>query len=242
LKTLKEFDQNVQASKDKAKEALDRMPAIERDIENANAMAERSKNTLHEALSEAINARDIAKLAESRAQQASRDSTKIRDDAKGTKDKVSTLNDRLKELLREVGQTSDRMKSYENQVDADDLSVQEALELANTAKTSAVDAINKVNNATRAVDEILRDLNGMDDMDEKYLFDLENRLREAEKDLKASDLDARVSQLEKMNEEQKLWIKNYEEEVAKLAADVANIAKIRESLPDGCFRRLHLEP
>lgn len=82
----------------------------------------------------------------------------------------------------------------------------------------------------------------MDDMDEKYLYDLENRLREAEKDLKATDLDARVAQLEQMNEEQKRWIKSYEDEVAKLAADVANIAKIRESLPDGCFRRLHLEP
>lgn len=82
----------------------------------------------------------------------------------------------------------------------------------------------------------------MGDMDEKYLFDLETRLREAEKDLKTTDLDARVNQLDKLNEEQKLWIKNYEDEVNKLAADVANIAKIRESLPDGCYRRLHLEP
>lgn len=82
----------------------------------------------------------------------------------------------------------------------------------------------------------------MEDMDEKYLYDLENRLREAEKDLKTTDLDARVGQLEKMNDEQKLWIKSYEDEVAKLANDVANIAKIRESLPNGCFRRLHLEP
>ena len=82
----------------------------------------------------------------------------------------------------------------------------------------------------------------MEDMDEKYLYELENRLREAEKDLKTTDLDARVGQLEKMNDEQKLWIKSYEDEVAKLASDVANIAKIRESLPNGCFRRLHLEP
>lgn len=242
LKTLKEFDQNVQASKDKAKEALGRIPTIQADIENASKQTESARNTLQQALSEAINARDIAKMAENRAQAASMEARKIRDDALETKNKVNELIKRAQNLLSDVARTSDRMKNYENQAAEDEKLVQDALELANTAKTSAVDANQKVINATRAVDDILRDLNSMDDMDEKYLFELENRLRDAEKDLKGTDLDSRVNQLEMLNKEQTKWIKDYEDEVNKLSADVANIAKIRESLPDGCFRRLHLEP
>lgn len=158
LKTLKEFDLNVQSSKDNAKEALLRMPAIEQDINNANAQTDRAKNTLHQALSEAINARDIAKEAENRAQQASRESQKIRLDAQETKVKVDGLNDRSNDLLKDVAQTSERMKNYEKQAGDDELAVQNALEMANTAKTSALDAISKVSNATSTVDDILRQL------------------------------------------------------------------------------------
>lgn len=82
----------------------------------------------------------------------------------------------------------------------------------------------------------------MEDMDENNLSDLEQRLRDAERELKTADLDTRVHQLKKLNDEQKKWIHNYEDELAKLAADVANIAKIRQSLPDKCFRRNRLEP
>ena len=158
LKTLKEFDQNVQASKEKATKAMERIPAIEQDIVNANAKTDSAKSTLHQALSEAINARDIAKTAESRAQLASRDSQKIRSEAQETKAKVGSLNSRATELLRDVEQTSERMKNYENQAGEDEKLVQDALEMANTAKTSAQDAISKVTNATGVVDAILKDL------------------------------------------------------------------------------------
>lgn len=82
----------------------------------------------------------------------------------------------------------------------------------------------------------------MEDMNENDLRDLEDKLENAEKDLKKNDLDQRVDALEKMTNEQKIWIKNYENEVEKLQKDVRNIAQIRESLPDGCFRRSRLEP
>ena len=71
---------------------------------------------------------------------------------------------------------------------------------------------------------------------------LEKKLQDAENELIQSNLDARLQQLENLDNQQKLYFKNYDDQVQKLNADVANIAKIRESLPDGCFRRMHLEP
>lgn len=79
-------------------------------------------------------------------------------------------------------------------------------------------------------------------MDENYLQDLEQRLADAEKELKNSNLDLRIQDLQNLNQNQKGWIKDYQDEVNKLIRDVNNIAKIRESLPNGCFRRSRLEP
>jgi len=38
------------------------------------------------------------------------------------------------------------------------------------------------------------------------------------------------------------WVKNYQDEVDRLQADVLNIEDISNSLPDGCWKRLQLEP
>lgn len=82
----------------------------------------------------------------------------------------------------------------------------------------------------------------MEDMNENDLRGLEAKLEDAEKELKKNDLDQRVDTLQSMTDEQKLWIMNYENEIEKLQRDVRNVAQIRESLPDGCYRRIRLEP
>ncbi|UXI21544.1 Nucleolar protein 6 [Sarcoptes scabiei] len=242
LATLKEFDTRVQASKDKAENAMARVPGIENDIDDVIRKSDEALNQLNLALTEAAHALDTARISEDNANYASKDSEKILDDARRTKNKVDDLNVQAAELLRDVDRTSEKMKNYETQAEEDANLVEDALKRANTAKTSALDAITKVQNATFSVDRILKDLNSMEDMDENNLSDLEQRLRDAERELKTADLDTRVHQLKKLNDEQKKWIHNYEDELAKLAADVANIAKIRQSLPDKCFRRNRLEP
>jgi len=42
--------------------------------------------------------------------------------------------------------------------------------------------------------------------------------------------------------QQAQWVKNYQDEVDRLQADVLNIEDISNSLPDGCWKRLQLEP
>lgn len=38
------------------------------------------------------------------------------------------------------------------------------------------------------------------------------------------------------------WMKSYQEEVDRLAAEVDNIQDIRDALPNDCFKQLALEP
>jgi hypothetical protein len=42
--------------------------------------------------------------------------------------------------------------------------------------------------------------------------------------------------------QQAQWVKNYQDEVDRLEADVLNIEDISNSLPDGCWKRVQLEP
>jgi len=42
--------------------------------------------------------------------------------------------------------------------------------------------------------------------------------------------------------QQAQWVKNYQDEVDRLQTDVQNIEDISNSLPDGCWKRLQLEP
>jgi coxsackievirus/adenovirus receptor len=42
--------------------------------------------------------------------------------------------------------------------------------------------------------------------------------------------------------QQAQWVKNYQDEVERLQADVQNIEDISNSLPDGCWKRVQLEP
>jgi hypothetical protein len=38
------------------------------------------------------------------------------------------------------------------------------------------------------------------------------------------------------------WLKDYEDEINKLEEEVKNVKEISESLPNGCFREINLEP
>lgn len=72
--------------------------------------------------------------------------------------------------------------------------------------------------------------------------ELEEKMNNARAELIKSDLDLRIQQLTKHADDQNRWIRSYEDEVNRMKQDVLNIGKIRSSLPDGCFRRIQLEP
>lgn len=158
LKTLKGFDQNIQAHKERADKALKKIGQIKDDIEDAIRKTNEARESLQTALTEAIMARDIAKNAEFHAQTASADSKSIRADADQLRERLAALDEHSKHLLRLIKEISDAMKLYEDKAEEDEKLVQNALELANTAKTSALDAIRKVNGATGDIDDILNKL------------------------------------------------------------------------------------
>lgn len=71
---------------------------------------------------------------------------------------------------------------------------------------------------------------------------LEDRLRKAEDDIRAADLDQRIRALTDSKNLQTQWVKNYEDEVSRLRIEVENINDMKKVLPAHCYNNPRLEP
>ncbi|XP_064457402.1 laminin subunit gamma-1-like isoform X3 [Ornithodoros turicata] len=242
LQTLKAFDENVKKSKEKAMEALDRIPEITDFIEDAENRTGEAREALEDAEDDAHSARDIAQEAERIAEQASRDANHVKNEADRSKDTASALREDADHVAAQVDDTDKRMKEYENQAKDDEALAKAASEKANEARTGATEAYDKARAALDTVNGIIAALENVDDVDTGDLNRLEERLRQAERDMAQARLDDRVAELQNAREMQLGWMRDYEDEINKLKKDVANVKDISESLPEGCFRRIRLEP
>lgn len=70
----------------------------------------------------------------------------------------------------------------------------------------------------------------------------ELQLSIAESELQSANLEERLAALTELKNNQNSMIKTYQNEIGNLEAEVANIRLIADSLPDGCFKRVRLEP
>nr|CAD7454511.1 unnamed protein product [Timema tahoe] len=77
---------------------------------------------------------------------------------------------------------------------------------------------------------------------EEALNQLERRLNAAEDELRQANLDQRLQSLREARNLQTQSMKNYDEELKYLRQEVENIEDINESLPEGCWKRMVLEP
>ncbi|XP_069688400.1 laminin subunit gamma-1 [Periplaneta americana] len=243
LKTLQEFDHQVQESKDKAQDALGLVPEIRQLIADAENKTGDAKLALAGAEHNAQIARDTAQEAQQKyAEQASQEADSIRQGAEQTKNDAGKVRDEAQELEGQVAITANKIK------DLEDLAVKDE-ELTTTAKNKVGQAKSKSANVTRQVEKALEDvqaiieeLNQVPHIDPALLDDLELRLQRAEDDLKTANLDGRIAELKEARISQAVWVKNYQDEVDRLQADVQNIEDISNSLPDGCWKRVQLEP
>ncbi|KAM7303910.1 laminin subunit gamma-1 isoform X2 [Ixodes scapularis] len=242
LKTLKEFDENVKNSKEKARAALERVPEIRALIEEAENKTADARDALKDAEEDANAASDIATQAERIAEQASKDAIHVRNDADLARSTADKLRNEADALADSVQATDERMRGYQGQAKEDEALAKEALEKANEARTGAKQASDKVRDALATVNDILRALANVDEVDPGRLDELERRLAEAERELERARLAERLAELQKAREQQVLWMRDYEDEINQLKKDVANVRLISEALPDKCYRRIRLEP
>ena len=242
LRILKEFDNLVAKSKLKAEEALKKVEEIHNLIKEAEMKTEEAERALKGSLQDALEAKELAFEAQRIAEKASIQVRKIKEQAFAIKNKGSDLRKRVDLFNLKIEECAARVVQFEGEGEQDGKQVKDILEKANHAKNSANDALTKIENAINSLESILDELKDLQQIDPSLLEELFQLLAKAEQEYKEADLDNRTNVLNAAKEQQRIWIVDYEKLIAKLQADVLNIDKIRQAIPDRCFRRLRLEP
>ncbi|XP_075230002.1 laminin subunit gamma-1 isoform X2 [Lycorma delicatula] len=243
LKTLQEFDDQVQESKAKALAALQTVPEIERLIKEAQEKTTNAQEALAGAESNAENARNVAQDAQQKyAEQASKEADEIRKSAEETKEEAGKLRDEADNLAGRVAVTASKLKGLEEQASTESTVIDKAKEKVGQAKSTVAEGTKKIQNALEEVNNIMKDLADLVDFDEDALNQLERKLEQAEHEFNSAQLDEKLEDLNKAKIAQSQLVRSYEDEILKLRAEVRNIEEIHNSLPNDCFKRTRLEP
>lgn len=243
LETLQVFDNKVQESKGLAQEALGLVPEIEKHISAANQKTDDALRALEGAETNANEARDIAKRAQTIfAEQASQEADKIRRGANDTKLEAVRLSDIADELAQKVALTAEGMKDLEEQAKKDENLTSLARQKVGQAKNNAEEATQQVEMALNDVKAIKQELEDLKEIDVSTLDDLERRLEEAEKNYRSANVEYHMKTLLAKRSAQNQHINNFRDELDKLKLEVSNIEDIRNALPHKCWKRLKLEP
>ncbi|CAG5119951.1 unnamed protein product [Candidula unifasciata] len=240
LTILEEFDKLVNL-KDEALKSLQEIPAIQKAIENAQDMTQEARDALADVIADARRALEIARDAEAKALQASQEAGEIRSKAGTTKDKASQLRQDTEELSDDVRKAETSLTGYENQANQDEELAKNALLEAAAAKQKAQDAFDQINEAYRLVSSIRNELGDLGSVDMQQLRALEKQLEEVEKQLAASDIDKKMTELQRKNTLIESQADRFDQDLSELQAAVENIGDIKNSLPVGCYKTIPIE-
>lgn len=241
LATLKKFDQQVQESQKEALEALKKIPAIRQMIKQAEDKTKDAASKLDTALADATDARDIAQQAFLLANDTTTDVKKIRFEAQELKSRITTLKTMADELGDNINHTAAAMDQYEKIAKTDGEMATLMLEKANQAAMSARNATETAKNLLNLLNPLLKAIDKIDGIDGAKLAQLEDELAKLRQKLDESNLAALLDDLLAQWEKQKELMAEYQNLIDWLIKEVANIKRIRDSLPDGCFKRNRLE-
>lgn len=79
-------------------------------------------------------------------------------------------------------------------------------------------------------------------LDEKEIDRLEEQILITEQKLKDTKLEEKLEQLQKDHKDRNELIEQYKLEIAWMQNEVESIEAVLQALPEGCFRRIELEP
>ncbi|XP_052223305.1 laminin subunit gamma-1-like [Dreissena polymorpha] len=175
------------------------------------------------------------------AQGASDEASRIRQDAGQTKQKAEKLLDDADQLDKDVSDSKEQVDNLKLKADTDRDQTDNALQKAGAAKQSAKEAADRVADALAKVENISQILSTLRDLDTAELDRLETELAAAEAVLQNADLEAQFAKLTTANNQLKVWVQEYSQDLSELEKDVQNVKDIMDSLPTGCFKNIDIE-
>ncbi|KAB0376750.1 hypothetical protein FD755_011194 [Muntiacus reevesi] len=241
LNNLKDFDRRVNDNKTAAEEALRRIPAINRTIIEANEKTREAQQALGNAAADATEARNKAHEAERIASAVQKNATSTKAEAERTFAEVTDLDNEVNNMLKQLQEAEKELKKKQEDADQDMMMAGMASQAAQEAEINARKAKNSVTNLLNLINDLLEQLGQLDTVDLNKLNEIEGTLNKAKEEMKVSDLDRKVSNLENEARKQEAAIMDYNRDIEEILKDIRNLEDIKKTLPSGCFNTPSIE-
>ncbi|XP_011359503.1 laminin subunit gamma-1 isoform X1 [Pteropus vampyrus] len=241
LNNLKDFDRRVNDNKTAAEEALKRIPAINRTIAEANEKTAEARLALGNAAADATEAQAKAHEAERIASAVQKNATSTKAEAERTFAEVTDLDNEVNNMLRQLQEAEKELKKKQDDADQDMMMAGMASQAAQEAEINARKAKNSVTSLLSLINDLLEQLGQLDTVDLNKLNEIEGTLNKAKDEMKVSDLDRKVSDLENEAKKQEAAIMDYNRDIEEIMKDIRNLEDIRKTLPSGCFNTPSIE-
>ncbi|KAL7984791.1 hypothetical protein Chor_003361 [Crotalus horridus] len=241
LNNLKDFDKRVNDNKTAAEEALRKIPAITQTIMDANSKTRQAELTLGNAAADAREAKNKADDAERIATSVNNNASATKEIADNTFKTVTELDKEVDDMLKQLTEAEKELNKKQQSVDQDMMMAGMATQAAQEAEDNAKKAKNSVNSLLNMINELLEKLARVEPVDQSQLSMIEDTLNAAKNQMKDSDLDRKVSELEKAAEKQASAINEYNRDINTILKDIGNLEDIKKTLPSGCFNTPSIE-
>lgn len=241
LNNLKDFDRRVNDNKTAAEEALRRIPAINRTIAEANEKTREAQLALGNAAADATEAKNKAHEAERIASAVQKNATGTKADAERTFAEVTDLDNEVNVMLRQLEEAENELKRKQDDADQDMMMAGMASQAAQEAELNARKAKNSVSSLLGQLTDLLEQLGQLDTVDLNKLNEIEGTLNKAKDEMKVSDLDRKVADLENEARKQEAAIMDYNRDIDEIIKDIHNLEDIKKTLPSGCFNTPSIE-
>lgn len=241
LSNLRDFDKRVNDNKTAAEEALKKIPAINQTIAEANEKTKRAEAALGNAAADAKEVKKKAEEAEKIASGAQKEAAKMKMDADNTFTDAMGLNDDVNDMLDELKKAEEELSKKNADASQDMMMANMASTAAQAAEDNARKAKNSVASVLMMMNELLTQLGKMDDVDLTKMDAIEKTLSDAKNQMKNSELDRKLKELEDAARLQEDAIKAYDKDIAEIKKDIMNLEDIKNTLPRGCFNTPSIE-
>lgn len=242
LKRLSEFDAEVKRERTKAQKSIEKINEIRDMIDEAIKKSDKTQIELNNAENNVIIAKNNTDKAQKIADAAGTIANNIYNQTNKTKAEAWRLNNEVENVHMRVENTEKIVKEHESKIGDDFNETTNVNHQVGQTRNKFNSAGQQVDKALTDVSTIIKELKALPEINDRDLDELEKRLISAENEIKQTNLDERIRLLTEAKNLQTQWVKNYEDEVARLKIEVQNIEEIKNSLPNECFKRLQLEP
>uniref|UniRef100_A0A4W3JXR0 Laminin subunit gamma 1 n=1 Tax=Callorhinchus milii TaxID=7868 RepID=A0A4W3JXR0_CALMI len=241
LTNLQDFDKRVNDNKTAAEEALKKISSIQDTIDAASAKTKQAEDALGTARMDASAAKKTAEEAERIATKLQTNAAKTKQDADDTFDKAMKLANEVNDMKQQMNEVEDELTAKQTEADQDMMMANMASQAAQEADENARKAKKAVQNVLNTVNKLLGELGQLDNVDVSKLKEIEETLNKAKDQMKNSDLEQKLEDLDKAAKEQENAINAYGQDIIDIIKDIENLDDIKKTLPPGCYNTQSLE-